>query len=235
MVYESNDHVVDFLPEKVINDLRNYDTVAISLSGGSDSALILFMLCEEISKGTIDVSIQPKCVQDMPNLHLASQSIIEQYRKMYPSVVIKDLVYLPEVNSEKLSDSKRNYYFLKLDTMYKLQNTFTFVGTTSQPPLSVLTTSRYGFDRILKDRPVVGDDGDYSYEPYNYQPFIHVDKRFVADMYRKYNLMETIYPLTKSCTNSDKILTENFTKPCKKCWWCAEKKWAFGLYDGEKE
>ena len=53
-----------------------------------------------------------------------------------------------------------------------------------------------------------------------------VDKKFIAYQYNKFNLMDTIFPLTASCTNPD-----DKGNPCKGCWWCKEKYWAFGYYD----
>jgi hypothetical protein len=53
-----------------------------------------------------------------------------------------------------------------------------------------------------------------------------VDKKFIAYQYNKFNLMDTIFPLTASCVNPD-----DNGDPCKCCWWCREKHWAFGYYD----
>ena len=63
---------------------------------------------------------------------------------------------------------------------------------------------------------------------HTYSPFIHVDKKFVADIYRKNNLMEDLYPLTGSCVGTE-LVTDYFTKECRQCFWCHEKKWAFNL------
>jgi hypothetical protein len=61
-----------------------------------------------------------------------------------------------------------------------------------------------------------------------YQIFGNVDKKFVADIYRQEGLMETLYPLTRSCVGSARY-TQFFEKECHDCFWCYEKKWAFDL------
>ena len=81
---------------------------------------------------------------------------------------------------------------------------------------------KHGNDRV----PFHENHGHAFYCPYEY-----VDKRFVADMYHKYNLMFELFPITSSCVEYAEK-TDYFTKPCKECWWCREKKWAFGMYDG---
>ena len=63
-----------------------------------------------------------------------------------------------------------------------------------------------------------------------YTPFVNVDKRFVAAMYRVYGADELLQ-LTRSCeelpsTGSYDPEFENQT--CGNCWWCLERAWAFG-------
>ena len=49
-------------------------------------------------------------------------------------------------------------------------------------------------------------------------------KKYVAELYKKYNLMDNLFPITVSCINDLPI------GACKKCWWCKERYWAFGRY-----
>jgi hypothetical protein len=69
----------------------------------------------------------------------------------------------------------------------------------------------------------------------HYHPFVNVDKRFVAGLYEQEGLMDTLYLMTESCIGFA-IETNWFTEPCKQCFWCWEKYWAFNSYDrGLKE
>ena len=63
-----------------------------------------------------------------------------------------------------------------------------------------------------------------------YSPFKDVDKRFTAQLYEDEFLLETLFPLTRSCLGSAEV-TDYHEKPCKICYWCEEKYWAFGQYD----
>ena len=60
-----------------------------------------------------------------------------------------------------------------------------------------------------------------------YQAYANVDKKFVAGVYFDYGLMDSLFPMTRSCVGT-RTQTENFTKECGKCFWCHEKAWAFG-------
>lgn len=56
-----------------------------------------------------------------------------------------------------------------------------------------------------------------------YTPFHRIDKKVIAGMYEELNLLETLFPLTRSCENNN--LLEGH---CGECWWCEERLWAFG-------
>ena len=64
----------------------------------------------------------------------------------------------------------------------------------------------------------------------HYKPFVNVNKKFLAGLYEQENIMD-LHNITESCTGFPKD-TNWFTEPCKRCFWCYERKWAFGSYDG---
>ena len=45
-----------------------------------------------------------------------------------------------------------------------------------------------------------------------YKPFEHVDKRFTAQVYEDLFLLETLFPLTRSCLSEDVIIMKNLAK-----------------------
>ena len=55
-------------------------------------------------------------------------------------------------------------------------------------------------------------------------PFGGVDKKFIAYQYKRHEL-HGLRAITVSCTADSKT-------PCQECWWCQERFWAFGDYDG---
>ena len=64
-------------------------------------------------------------------------------------------------------------------------------------------------------------------------PWYNVNKKFIAEQYKKFNLLDDLLPLTRSCENrpAKPVIIDQFeTEPCGKCWWCLEKKWAFGHF-----
>ena len=62
-------------------------------------------------------------------------------------------------------------------------------------------------------------------------PFTNKDKKFVAELYKSLGVLDSLYPLTRSCENNQGYLPDpNNEKHCEKCWWCLERYWAFGRY-----
>ena len=102
-----------------------------------------------------------------------------------------------------------------------------FHGRTANPPIEEAEKHNLTFKR--EDQR----DGNkkFVFRETFYVPFNNVDKRFIAENYKICNLMDELFPITASCVGYAKA-TDNFSKPCKECWWCREKKWAFGMYDG---
>ena len=52
-------------------------------------------------------------------------------------------------------------------------------------------------------------------------------------MYKEANLLDELYPITRSCeydptSNYFKNIKNPGIGHCGKCWWCEERKWAFG-------
>ena len=76
---------------------------------------------------------------------------------------------------------------------------------------------RHGHDRV----PYHENHG----KPF-YCPLEYLDKRFVAEMYKQFDLMNNLFPITKLSCVEYAEKTDYFSKPCKECWWCREKKWA---------
>ena len=97
-----------------------------------------------------------------------------------------------------------------------------FAGITANPPDEV--SKSFGhippIDRDPKiERPIKRN--------YAYRPFVNLDKKHVKKWYDKYNVLETLFPLTRSC----EAFTDNFEAHCEECWFCKERKWGFGRFE----
>ena len=100
-------------------------------------------------------------------------------------------------------------------------------GITKSPPKHVQESFSDSFDLEDKrgedvERIIHVKDYEY-YNYYEYRPFFNFDKKELAQIYKEYDLLDTLFPVTRSCEG-----WQNITGHCGKCWWCEERMWGFG-------
>ena len=226
------------------HDVSTKNKIAVSTSSGTDSTLVLYLtaLClpdKKIIPYHLEESQYPG---QKPNL----LKIIDYLNSILPTKNITqpitnycdystkgskwklqaienpgELPKKPDGNTGQAKILASRYYE---DREWKKGTIdYLVLGSNSNPPIEALKnlTEPYEERRNTNNRPepLVGDS--------HYLPFFHLDKSYIAEMWKKYILMEA-FPLTISCIE----YSPNIIKPCKKCYWCYEKFWAFGMYDG---
>ena len=188
--------------------------IGISCSGGVDSSLLLYILMANCTdtihiftlsndrKGRANAVIVPKvierCIQLTGNLN-----------------VIQHSYYAEDQIENTLFDVPRVY--LKNKTISCI-----FFAITANPPADVVFTS-HGSEQSNRDPSTIKKEIEH--DGFLYQPFVNKDKKTIADVYRQLNLMETLFPVTRSCEQIGKL---EYYDHCGKCWWCEERQWGFG-------
>jgi 7-cyano-7-deazaguanine synthase in queuosine biosynthesis len=188
--------------------------IGISCSGGVDSSLLLYILMANCTdtihiftlsndrKGRANAVIVPKvierCIQLTGNLN-----------------VIQHSYYAADQIENTLFDVPREY--LKNKTISCI-----FFAITANPPADVVFAAQ-GSEQSNRDPLTIKKEIEY--DGFLYQPFVNKDKKTIADIYRQLNLMETLFPVTRSCEQIGKL---EYYDHCGKCWWCEERQWGFG-------
>jgi 7-cyano-7-deazaguanine synthase in queuosine biosynthesis len=120
-------------------------------------------------------------------------------------------------NDEKLFRSP-----LKMLSENKISMMYTAV--TANPPKDIadnFLTSIENSEQDKRDpsihRPIINDNWCF--------PFFNIDKIKIAEMYESLGLIDTLFPLTRSCELENP--PSNFLGHCDKCWWCKERFWGF--------
>ena len=114
-------------------------------------------------------------------------------------------------------------------------------GITCNPPEEEMKA--HGFyeqdgycDRVVerdKGHPENYPIGEIELEPGVFKfnrPFMQHDKRGVAELYSHFDVLEELFPLTRSCEK----LTTDFSSHCGECWFCKEREWGYGVLDPKK-
>lgn len=195
---------------------------AIAVSGGADSAILLYLLSQQKVE-----SIRPYFLHrtNKSNFLEPPKKIIDFIRKKFPDANIMDLeIY--DVTEREQDITVTNFEMTTL--MEEKYNCDIFLtGSTANPPSEIF--GEEDIHRIRERdsyRQVLFKKEDISGDRLYYRPFSNVNKRFIARLYKQYNLMNTLFPLTLSCTRTTTI------SHCKSdsCWWCKERIWAFDRY-----
>ena len=228
MIYENEYAKVDFFDWEPIQKCKK---VGLAISGGTDSALVLYMLCNELKHKNYDYEIVLfTLVQDsQPMVQHIVMDVVDIIRDMFPEVNVPTPLFTHwggDVHNEHMGNKKVNSSREfkkkliaegKIDSILSGRNLITFATAEEQ--------ATYGLDTLrVEPRPSIMRDGIPHYEPLSI-----TDKKFVAKVYEDEGLLETLFPHTISCTGNAQD-TDYFTKVCEKCWSCQERKWAFGVH-----
>lgn len=190
-------------------------TYVSTLSGGLDSALATYLLM--YFKPSTRIVLSSICLEHMDNYNLDNVKNICRYlQKQFPDRIREHRIgYFADRDAARAGRSTQTS---------NLVNEFTALGL-----LSGMTLNPVDVPELMDSER---DDTRDEVRPvrklsptniWHYQPFINYDKKYVAELYQQHTLQD-LADLTVSC--------ESLTapRPCKKCWWCREKHWAFGYY-----
>jgi hypothetical protein len=211
--------------------LNQYNDIGLMCSGGADSTFQLWWLSKCIDELNLHDThtLLPVHGVDLVfpfDTKRHTIQIIKTVRNFFPRVIIHNPYIIKFKSPKDIMDdikwgmrTEKKFYFKR--GTEKLKNgglvDILIGGATSAPifetvDLGVINKLRNHEERSLKSHQGL---------------LVGIDKKFLAYQYKKFDLMETLFPLTKSCVDPD-----SKGNPCKKCDWCKEKYWAFGCYDG---
>jgi len=217
-------------------ELPKTGNILLWVSGGLDSALGLYIISKHIKenklKPKIVVATWQRDKNDNPgkkkqvakdwNVTHAKKVIawVEKELKLAKTCITHVVVPTPPKTGLKIDEKHWVAVFDDNKKKHKLKSMFGFV--TKNPSRPVMKEHGMYTDERPKYR-------DGTHRKQSHSPFQNMDKQFIARGFEREGLMKGLYPLTRSCEGQADV-TKNFTKPCKKCWWCKEKFWAFNQY-----
>jgi hypothetical protein len=187
--------------------------IGIKMSGGADSSLLAYLLAEYIVKNNLDINLFPIIIieEDAPFQKIFAQQVIDFVEKNLNFKFCSPVLFDHYTKTDKIQRMRR----IETDLLKTILD-FIISGTTQNP--------KSGFD--TPGGPDDNREGVFPeiWEEKIYTPFINKDKKELAELYKQHNLLNTLFPLTRSCV----AVTDNFDKHCGECWWCKERIWAFG-------
>ena len=219
---------------------KKYKKIAVNCSGGADSSILLYILVKYIKDKNIDAKISViTCSTDVKDRWTGrkAEAVINFIIENVGSGII-------DMHYNYFRDRPKTEYFHDVESTLLADKRADVIvsGITSNPPPDTFVKNIDGSLINLSDNAVSARDGNQHeiryLSPYNtgdfWSPFANVDKRFVAFLYDKYAVRDTLFPLTRSCENKtplEQTFDPQFEETvCGTCWWCLERKWAFGKF-----
>lgn len=199
---------------------KDWTRVGLLLSGGADSALMLYLLVKMAQERNQHMLIFPATAYDVSTPFIVTYQSAENIIKWIVDNTgynyIQPMIVAPYMN---VDDTKDN---ITTSTTRYLFQRYLCDGVLDGTSLGMPNSARpgpAGYKWIENDQ-IRSLSVQYPHE----FPWATVNKQFIAAQYKKFGI-EELSTLTNSCVNSS-------ITPCKECWWCQERYWAFGSYDG---
>ena len=200
---------------------HNVKSIGLSLSGGADSALAFYWLLKTLSDRGQNTKVYTMHGYDtfrqVAKSYIAAENvynwIVNQFDMDVPP--LHTFAYNKSANVGKYEYHYPNFVYL--------QRKYDIVDIIMGDTLGMPDEGRPVFDNDPNDpdeQEIIQMSKDHPLR----LPFASVNKKYIAEQYDKFGL-EELSKLTVSCVGDD-------TVPCKHCWWCRERKWAFNNYDG---
>ena len=212
---------------------RNIKKLVISMSGGADSAILCYIVAKHFKEIDSDIVIHPfSCNWEVRPWSqekvtgivdfIKEETGYEHFGQIYKFTILNEDI-------EKGDDHKARMFgnYTRFMLVNNLIDHF-FSGKTANPSMEVMEKFKDQVRQKDRDKPTIKSIYKDTTETV---PFAMVDKRFIIDMYKRNNLLNTLLPLTRSCEGS-KDITDNFKSTCGLCWWCNEREWALKQVNG---
>lgn len=197
--------------------------VGIRISGGADSAMLAYMMAVYKRDYRPDIKLFPMTVvhPKKPYQAIFSQSVLDKIYDLTGIQFEKLDAFYPEYTEhfdfvKEQSTARETWLVQKKIDHY-------FIGETMNPPIEV--EKEFIFTGGGRDQ---SRDGPILDRPnmLKVRVFRNIDKKGVAELYAKFDVLDSLFPITRSCEKH----TTDFKSHCDVCWFCKERFWGFGRY-----
>ena len=226
--------------------------VGIGISGGADSAVLLYILMSNVVETIHIYNMMAEFRRPALEKH-----VINVINKC--SELTGNTNYVIHQNFVEPDGSAEYYINMLKNAMDTKEVDIIYLGLTKFPPFAEILKwpveqqpnwhnkfrsyeeekSVFGFEipvELADDfkRVPLTIDGKpidkLALDSRAYIPLFNHDKKDIAKLYRILNVESTLLPVTRSCENDHHVGSH-----CKKCWWCYERKYGFGYIETPDE
>jgi len=222
----------------------NWKNVAISVSGGADSALLAYLVCELAYEHNTTVHIinHVRCWKTKPWQQQNANDVFSWlFQRFHHTTFKRHTNFIaPELEYGNVGPNLTDEYGKKVSGDNIQQRAYAeFICTTHNIDAyynGVTRNPRLAFGNGMRERDI--DRNEYNkhleymihMDKVVSHPFRFVDKAWIVSKYKELGIMD-LFDLTRSCEGVFKDIDyKTYTKQpvpvCGECFWCKEREWA---------
>lgn len=236
------------IPDLVLNP--NYKNVAVKLSGGADSAIVYYAVCNYYKNTETNVYALTMYTPLKPWYSVGSAKVIDIVEELTGVHPVEHFIHYHPAHTTIRKGEEYSIGITDMDDLAIKRFNFDamYSGLTINPPTDIMIQyfiknyEKFGLDldKLLMHINKRNSSRDtteadtFVIQPYEdrsidrIRPFIDKNKKEVYKAYVAYDMMEKLYPYTYSCEeHTDSHNNMDFVH-CGHCFFCLERYWGFG-------
>lgn len=223
----------------------NWKKIAISLSGGADSTLLTYLLCDIINKRKIQVHIinHIRMWKTRPWQRYDAPKVLEHIKNVYNDIdfVIHRNFIAPDVEYGNMGPNIKDEYGKMVsgdNAQIRSFSEFVCYENNIDSYYNAVTRNPKNVDFVgMRERDIERNDHNKHLEIMEHMgktvmhPFRFIDKSWVVRQYKRLNIMD-LFEKTRSCEGEFEDIDYRSYIPyqivptCGNCFWCKEREWA---------
>ncbi len=219
--------------------------IAISVSGGADSALLAYLLCDIINDNAIEVHIinHVRCWKTKPWQQYDADRVYNWlFQRFYDTKFVRHINFIaPELEYGNMGPNLTDEYDKKVSGDNIQQRAYAeyicfkekidaYYNAVTHNPRNIDLGGMIERDiertEDTKHLEIMQHMGRWALHPFRF-----VDKSWVLKQYKRLDILD-LFRITRSCEGTfaeidyQTYSTENYVPLCGKCFWCKEREWA---------
>ena len=204
-----------------------WKAIGVQVSGGLDSAILLYLTVKTIQKHNLDVKIVPISfeIYNKAKTLSSARAVIDKVESLTGFTNWGERVEVVGNEAQAEFEGKAELFTSVITDLFKRGITqFEINGVTRNPPIDVCKHFKSNdYREFVRDDPSSIYNGKE-----NASPHAFVDKQGIVEHYIIHGVLDELAPLTLSCDEKlSEIVAHNWPVPCGTCWWCSERRWGF--------
>lgn len=221
----------------------DWKKIAISLSGGADSALLAYLICQKITTQELHIISHTRCWKTKPWQQYDNFNVFRWLLQRFPDITfVRHTNFIPpEMEWGEKGPTMVDEYGKTVSGDNIEQRAFAeyiCYGNNIDAYFNAVTRNPKGVDFTgMHTRDIDPTEENKHLELTRHMgrvvahPFRFIDKSNIVREYKEQGIQD-LFVLTRSCEGTFEHITyENYTPGqyvpiCNECFWCKERKWA---------